>query len=81
MNKFTAGKADSTTALKRQDEISIQLTTIVKLPDFKDTLITLIVLCQLSFHLVINQIFVEFLKTIFPLIEDILLLSSNTIRA
>ena len=45
MDKFTAGKADSMTALKRRDEISIQLTTIVKLPDFKDALITLMVLC------------------------------------
>ena len=81
MDKFTAGKADSTTAPKRRDEISIQLTTTVKLPDFKDALITLVVLCQLSFHLVVDQIFVEFLKTIFPLIEDILPSSSNTIRA
>ncbi len=81
MDKFTAGKADSTTAPKRRDEISIQLTTTVKLPDFKDALIALVVLCQLSFHLVVDQIFVEFLKTIFPLIEDILPSSSNTIRA
>ena len=81
MDKFTAGKATSATASNRRSESSIQLTTTVILPDFKAALITLVVLCQLSFYLVVDQIFIEFLKTIFPMIEEIIPSSSNTIRA
>lgn len=64
----------------RQAEAYIDLTTVVKMKPFRDALIAFVVICQLSFSLVINEIFVEFLRTLYPKIEQLLPFAANTIR-
>jgi hypothetical protein len=47
---------------------------------FKEALIAFIVICQMALSLVTNDIFVEFLRIIYPSITQILPSSQNTIR-
>ena len=47
---------------------------------FQEALIAFIVICQMAFNLVTNDVFFEFLHTIYPSISEILPSSGNTIR-
>ena len=68
------------TPLIRQSESYVNLTTTVMLGLFKNALVAFVVICQVALSLVVNEVFIEFLKIIYPLIRNLLLLISNTIR-
>jgi hypothetical protein len=58
----------------------VQLTTTVVRKPFEDALVALVVICQLALSLVVNDLFYEFMKVVFPKIDSVLPWSSNTIR-
>ena len=64
----------------RQKEQYISLTSAVLRQPLINALITLLVVCQLAFTLATNHLFIAFLKTIYPTIEQLLPKSSTTIR-
>ena len=64
----------------RQASIYVQLTITIVRKSFKDTLVALVVICQLALSLVVNDLFYRFLKVLFPKVDDVLPRHSNTIR-
>jgi len=56
----------------------MNLITAIHRNPFIKALIYVAVLCQLSFSLIISIIFIKFLKQLYPTIEKILPLASNT---
>ena len=64
----------------RQSSAYVQLiTTIIRKP-FEDTLVALVVICQLALSLVVNDLFYSFLKVVFPKVNNILPKHRNTIH-
>ena len=82
----TAGQIKFTTASNpddpelRQSRAYVQLTTTVVRKPFEDALVALLVICQLALSLVVNDLFYEFLKVVFPKVNDVLPKCGNTIR-
>lgn len=64
----------------RQPESYVDLTSVVLMKPFKEALVAFVVICQLSFGLIVNQLFVELLKTLYPKIDKLLPSASDTIR-
>jgi hypothetical protein len=83
----TAGQIKFTTASNpddpelRQSRAYVQLTTTVVRKPFEDALVALLVICQLALSLVVNDLFYEFLKVVFPKVDDVLPKCGNTIRS
>lgn len=67
-------------SLRGEKEGVSNLVQVVQLNPFKSALIAWIVICQLSLSLAVNDLFVEFLKTIYPSIDKILPSATKTIR-
>jgi hypothetical protein len=65
----------------RQSEAYVQLTNAVKRDSFTDCLISFLVICQLSFSLIANALFIEFAEMLYPQVKNILPKAANTIRA
>jgi hypothetical protein len=79
IDRHTKPAVDDVTPL-RQSESYVQLTTAIMRNPFQEALIAFIVICQMAFNLVTNDVFFEFLHTIYPSIGEILPSSGNTIR-
>ena len=71
---------DIPVVIGRQKEAYKSLTATIRRKPFLDALITLLVVCQLAFTLATNHLFIAFLKTVFPTIEELLPKSAHTIR-
>jgi hypothetical protein len=65
----------------RHSEAYVQLTNAVKRDPFTDCLISFLVICQLSFSLIVNALFIEFAEMLYPQVKNILPKAANTIRA
>lgn len=70
----------SLSVIGRQGKAYMSLTIVVLKKPLLDTLIALLVIYQLAFTLATNHLFIVFLKTLFPTVEQLLPKSSNTIR-
>jgi hypothetical protein len=80
IDKHIQPKEDASSVLIREGDYTINLVTIVHRNPFTKALVYFAVICQLSFSLVTSTLFIEFLKQLYPTIDKILLLASNTIR-
>lgn len=58
----------------------MNLPIMVARQPFVEALVTFLVICQLSFALLVGDIFVGFLGVIYPKIKDLIPASSNTLR-
>lgn len=79
LDQYTRTSVENAPSI-RQPESYVQLTTAIMVTPFKEALIAFIVICQMALSLVTNDIFVEFLRIIYPSITQILPSSQNTIR-
>ena len=80
MDKYIKPRDDNRAVLIRELDYTINLVTTVHKDPVTEALVYFAVLCQLSFSLVTSTLFIEFLKTLYPTIEKILLSASDTIR-
>ena len=78
--KFTTPPKDPDNPSIRQSGAYVQLTTTVVQKPFEDALVALVVICQLALSLVVNELFYEFMKVVFPKIDSVLLKLGKTIR-
>ena len=74
------GGENTPVVVGRQKESYVSLTSAVLRQPLLNALITLLVVCQLAFTLATNHLFIAFLKTIFPTIEQLMPKSATTIR-
>jgi hypothetical protein len=70
----------STESTLRTVEKFTSLTHRVVSDPFRTALITFLVICQLPFAFVVNTLFVEFLKVLYPAIETLIPKAGDTIR-
>jgi hypothetical protein len=77
--KFTT-PSDPDNPTLRQSGAYVQLTTTVVRKPFEDALVALVVICQLALSLVVNNMFYDFIKVIFPKVDTIIPRHGNTIR-
>ncbi len=80
MDKHIKPRDDNRAVLIRESDYTINLVTTVHKDPITEALVYFAVLYQLSFSLVTGTLFIEFLKTLYPTIEKILLSASDTIR-
>lgn len=82
MDRYTRREVASPTTppVGRQKEAYASLTTIVMRKPVLEALISLLVVCQVAFTLATNHLFIGFLKTLFPTIDQLLPKCSKTIR-
>lgn len=59
----------------------MNLSHMVKKQPFLDALVAFLVICQLSFTLLVGDLFVTFLQVLYPKISDLIPSSSNTLRS
>lgn len=76
-----SGDDDEDATPIRQSGSYVQLTTAVKKAPFEEALIAFFVVCQIALRLVADELFVAFLRIVYPSIDKLLPGCGNTLRA
>jgi hypothetical protein len=76
-----SGDDNEDTTPIRQSGSYIQLATTVKRAPFEEALIAFFVVCQIALRLVADELFVGFLRIVYPSIDKLLPGCGNTLRA
>lgn len=76
-----SGDDNEDTTPIRQSGSYVQLTTAVKKAPFEEALIAFFVVCQIAIGLVADELFVAFLRIVYPSIDKLLPGCGNTLRA